>query len=173
MQQRRIGPVLAAGLVFGVFSGAALAQSAAEPDLISFGVGWFDILDDEGSVDVRIEYRPAVTYFNFIKPWAGIEVTSDGALYGAAGVLADFNLTSNIVLTPSFGAGLFSDGDGANLGHTVQFRSQLELGYRFENGSRAGIAFSHLSNANLGTRNPGAEVATVYYHLPVGSLFGD
>ncbi len=159
--------------MFGVYSSAALAQSAAEPDLISFGVGWFDILDDQGAVDVRIEYRPAVTYFNFIKPWAGIEVTSDGGLYGAVGVLADLNLTSNIVLTPSLGAGLFSDGNGRDLGHTVEFRSQLELGYRFENGARAGIAFSHISNANLGVHNSGAEVATVYYHLPVGSLFGD
>ncbi len=154
-------------------SGVALAQSAAEPDLISFGVGWYDINDDQDAVDLRVEYRPAVTYFNFVKPWAGVEVTSDGGVYGAAGVLVDLNLTRNIVLTPSFGAGLYSDGDGKDLGHVVEFRSQLELGYRFENGSRVGIAISHISNAHLDDNNPGTEVATVYYHMPVGRLFGD
>jgi hypothetical protein len=31
-----------------------------------------------------------------------------------------------------------------------------------------GVAISHLSNAGIGDRNPGTEIATLYYSLPLG-----
>lgn len=165
-----VGLIGAVGLVW---SGSAAAQDVRDPDLISVGVGWFDFNDDKDAVDLRVEYRPGVEYFGFVKPWAGLEATTDGALYGVAGVLVDFDLTRRIVVTPSFGAGLYADGDGKDLGHVVEFRSQLEVGYKFNNGSRVGLAVSHISNASLDDANEGTEVATLYYHLPVGKLFGN
>ena len=53
----------------------------------------------------------------------------------------------------------------------VEFRSQVELGYQFENQSRLSLAFSHISNAELGDDNPGTEVLNLYYHLPLDLLF--
>ena len=52
---------------------------------------------------------------------------------------------------------------------SVEFLSQLELGYLFDNNHRIGIAGGHISNAGLGDRNPGTEILNVYYHIPVGS----
>ena len=125
MQRGWIGAALAGGvfLVIGGIGGAQ-AQSAGDADVISFGGGWYDLNDDDDAMDLRLEYRPGVTYFGFVKPWVGIEVTSDGALYGAAGVLADINLTPNIVLTPSLGAGLYSNGGGKDLGRAIQFTAK-------------------------------------------------
>jgi hypothetical protein len=75
-----------------------------------------------------------------------------------------------LVLTPSFGAGLYADGGGKELGHAVEFRSQIEIAYRFDNRARLGLAFSHISNASIGDKNPGVEVLNVYYSLPLDGL---
>jgi len=145
----------------------APSASADSPSFLSIGVGWYDINDDQDAVDLRVEYRSKVKLLGFVKPWVGAEVTSVAAAYGVAGVLTDIFLSRRIVLTPGFGVGVYADGDGKDLGSAIEFRSQLELGYRFDNRSKLALAFSHISNAHLTNQNPGSEILTVYYHFPL------
>ncbi len=165
-------------------STAATAAAAQEPvgktHLLSVSAGYFDILDnaDNSAVDLRLEFRPDFAFLLDtemvqLKPFAGFEATSDSALYALGGILLDVSLGDRFVLTPSFGAGLYADGDGPDLGHTIEFRSQLELGYRFDNESRISAAFSHISNASLGDQNPGVEILSVYYHFPLRAITGN
>ena len=93
--------------------------------------------------------------------------SSDGAFYGFGGVLVDFYLGRRFVFTPSFAAGLYEDGDGKDLGHAVEFRSSVELAYRFNDRSRLGMSFYHLSNAGLSDNNPGTEVLSLNYSIPL------
>lgn len=161
--------LLALGLAAFAFNATpALAQE----DLLSFGVGWYDILDNDGAADLRVEYRPDMKILWELKPWVGGEVTSDGSLWGGGGVLLDMNLSDNVYLTPSFGVGLYSQGGSdLDLGYPIEFRSQIEAGYKFTGGQRVGVAFGHISNASLDSRNPGTEILNVYYHIPYGSFF--
>jgi hypothetical protein len=99
-----------------------------------------------------------------------LEGTSDGAIYGAAGVLVDVFFGKRVVVTASFGAGYYENGDGKDLGHEIEFRSQIEIGYRFDNRSRLSLAFSHISNASIGEDNPGVEILNVYYSTPLDGL---
>ena len=141
------------------------------PAVISGGIGYFDILDgDDDSADFRLEYRHGDDFL-WLKPWGGLEVNTDGGVWGGIGVLMDITFFESIVLTGSFAPGLYSEGDSKDLGHVVEFRSQIELGYQFENQSRLSVAFSHLSNASLDDDNPGVEVLNLYYHLPLDVLF--
>lgn len=149
----------------------ARAQATQDPAYLSMGIGSFDVLDDEDAADFRLEYRHDQGLW-LLKPWVGLEATSDSAVYGALGILADLHLTDEIVLIPSLGVGAFEEGDGKDLGHTLEFRSQIEAAWQFENASRLGLAFSHISNASLDDVNPGAEVLTLYYHYPLRGLFG-
>jgi len=157
--------------VLAVFALAAAVMaapaSAQEPSFLSIGIGWYDINDDKDAVDLRVEYRSKAKFLGFVKPWVGVEVTSDAAAYGVAGVLTDIFFGRRIVLTPSFGVGVYADGNGKDLGSAIEFRSQLELGYRFDDRSRMALAFGHISNAHLTDQNPGSEILTVYYHLPL------
>lgn len=159
---------LAAAL--GVATPGARAAEDEDTAYLVGGVGAYDVIqNDESAMDFRIEYRHGGGLWIF-KPWLGLEGTSDGALYGLGGILADVQLGRHIVLTPSLGVGAYSEGDGKDLGHTLEFRSQVELAYRFDNSTRIGVAFSHISNASLGDTNPGVEVINLYYALPIGSL---
>jgi hypothetical protein len=165
--------IQAAILVLALFGGANAAQADDDPDFLSLGAGWYDFNDDRDAVDFRVEYRSDLKMLGFLKPWVGFEFTTDRAAYGVAGILTDVYFGRRLVLTPSFGIGAYADGDGKDLGHTVEFRSQLELGYRFDDWSRIALAVSHISNASLGDDNPGTEIATVYYHIPIRVFAGE
>ena len=73
---------------------------------------------------------------------------------------------SNYTFTPSFGIGYYQDGDGKKLGHDIEFRTTIELSYQFENENRIGISLGHISNANIGDKNPGVEVLSFSYQIP-------
>lgn len=161
--------VMAAALVWT--APAAAQDRSDDPAFISVGVGYYDAFQAEDeALDFRLEYRHDKKFWIF-KPWAGIEGTSDGAIYGLAGVLVDLFFGRRIVVTPSIGAGLYHDGNGRDLGGTIEFRSQIEIAYRLNDRSRLGIAISHISNAGLGDDNPGTEIVTLYYSAPLQNIF--
>lgn len=141
-----------------------------EPAFVNGAIGYFDVIDEASpAADFRLEYRHDEGLWIF-KPWVGLEVTSDGAFYPVGGLLADILLGEHVVITPSLGiGGYFNDLGGKDLGSTFEVRTQLEIGYRFEDKSRLGLAASHISNGGISSHNPGTEVLTVYYSYPLGS----
>lgn len=147
-------------------------SAKASEDFVSLSAGYFDFLDDDKAADFRLEYRWNTPFFWVVKPFAGMEFTSDGAAYGLGGLLLDIPVKPHWYFTPSFGAGLYHDGDGIDLGHTLQFRTQLEMAYEFESRDRLSLAFSHISNASLDGDNPGTEIVSLYYHMPLSRIWG-
>ena len=147
---------------------------AKESGFLGLSLGYFNGLDGEDDTSsFRAEYRLSRSVvFKRLKPWLGLELTPDKSAWLGAGLLYNFNLTPKIFITPSFGAGVYAHGsDGVDLGHPIIFRSQLEVSYALENKSRISLAISHLSNASLGRENPGAEILSVYYSIPLENLF--
>src|SRR3546814_14879682 len=48
------------------------------PAVISVGTGWYDLIhQDDEAVDFRLEYRHGEDFL-YLKPWSGLEVTTDG-----------------------------------------------------------------------------------------------
>ena len=151
-----------------------------------FGLGIYDIKFDGSeknqATDFRYEYRsdrsllnigPEEDNFFFLKPFFGVEYTSDSASYFLTGIYFEDNLgelfegnKSKYYFTPSFGAGFYDDGSGKKLGNTLQFRTSFEVSYELKNKNRIGISFSHISNANIGDKNPGVEILSFLYHIP-------
>ena len=154
-------------LATGLFGLLAQPVRADDPAFLAFGGGYFDINDDKDATEFRIEYRGGKRFWIF-KPMVGGMATSDAAIYGFVGVNVDLFFGRRFVLTPNFAAGLYHDGDGKDLGPSVEFRSGIELAYRFDNRSRLGVAFHHISNASLDDNNPGTEILAIVYSLPLG-----
>ena len=108
-----------------------------------------------------------------MKPFFGVEYTNDSASYFLTGIYFEDNVgelfegdKNKLFFTPSFGAGIYNDGSGKKLGNDLQFRTLFELSYELTNKNRIGISFSHISNANLGDKNPGVEILSLSYHIP-------
>ncbi len=151
-----------------------------------FGIGIYDIKFDGSeknqATDFRYEFRsdkslfdigPEEDNFFFLKPFFGIEYTNDSASYFLTGIYIEDNLgdllagdTNQYYFTPSFGVGIYDDGSGKKLGNDVQFRTSLEFSYELNNKNRVGISISHISNANLGDKNPGVEILSFSYQIP-------
>ena len=151
-----------------------------------FGLGIYDVKIDGSkenqATDFRYEYRsdnslldigPKEDNFFFLKPFFGLEFTSDSALYFLTGIYFEDNLgelleskKNKFFFTPSFGAGIYGNGSGKKLGNDLQFRTSFEVSYELKNKNRIGVSFSHISNANLGDKNPGVEILSFSYQVP-------
>ena len=163
-----------------------ISFSAFSKGVNVYGLGIYDVKfdgsEDNQTSDFRYERRfdksifeigPSEDNFFFLKPFLGFEYTGDSASYFLAGIFIEDNLgqlfqgeTSGLSFIPSFGLGFYDDGDGKNLGNDLQFRTTLELNYKFENNNRIGLSFGHISNANLGDKNPGVEIISLSYQIP-------
>ena len=151
-----------------------------------FSVGVYDIKFDGSSTQSATDYRyerrfdnslfeigPEDENFFYLKPFAGIEITSDSATYLVTGIYLEDNLgiiftgeESNIIFTPSFGVGYYDDGNGKKLGNDIEFRTTFEISYQLFNKNRIGLSFGHISNANIGDNNPGVEILNFSYQIP-------
>ena len=151
-----------------------------------FGIGIYDVKFDGSSsnyaTDIRFERRfdntlvdigPEEDNFFYLKPFAGIEVTTDSALYVLGGIYLEDNLGKLLTgnqnkwnFTPSFGLGYYEDGNGKKLGNKLEFRTTLEISYQLKNDDRIGISLGHISNANIGNKNPGVEIISLSYQKP-------
>jgi len=142
---------------------------SGEDHLLGVGGGVMGILDRHKVNYASFEVRPAVQLFR-LRPWLGLDIADD-FYYTAAGVLMDFELGRNWMLTPSFGAGFydFNGDDVFDLGHHLEFRSALELGYRFKGAGRLAFSISHISNGGIDDKNPGSESIRIIYYIPLGS----
>lgn len=149
---------------------ANVARADDEPAFLRGGIGYYDINDNEDAAEFNVEYISNSKWWVF-KPFIGAMATSDAAAYVYGGIRMDIFLGKRFVVTPSFAPGLYHDGDGKNLGHTIEFRSELEVAYRFDDRSRLGLSIFHISNAHLSDNNPGTEVVTVNYSYPISDLF--
>ena len=142
------------------------ARAGDDPSFIAFHVGGYDVNDDETAGQLNIEYRSDWDDW-YVKPFGGVMATTDAAIYGYAGLMLDVYFGRRIVFTPNVAVGLYSDGDGKDLGSIIEFRSGVELAYRFDNRARLGVAFHHISNAGIYDENPGTEIAVVTFSIPI------
>jgi lipid A 3-O-deacylase len=145
--------------------------SPADPPRIAIGGGAFDVLPHVNPSASRTtglalsEYRFGDTLW-ILAPFVGAFGTAQGAFYGYGGVGFDISLFDRLVVTPSTAVGYFTHGTGVDLGAHTEFRSGAELAYRFENLSRLGVGFYHISNAGIGKHDPGAEFVTLVLTTP-------
>ena len=95
------------------------------------------------------------SFLGTLSPVTGALITQDNASYFYTGVQAMYKV-GNINITPSFTPGVYNQGDGKDLGHLVEFKSEVQISLELPRESQFGISYNHISNASLGDKNPGA-----------------
>ena len=153
---------LVASLLALILPQVCIAEDQAA---IAFSAGAFDAFDNEdNAVEFGVEYRfaPLASAFNLV-PAMGISVNSDGGYWAHGGVRYDFRLNPAWILTPHFSVVGYEDGGGVDLGLGLQFRSGLDIAYQVSESSRIALGYYHMSNADLGKNNPGADSMLLTY----------
>ena len=127
---------------------------------LNFFTGNFDFSDDKQSSYLigfqhQDENLNRNTFLGNLSPITGGFLTENSAAYVYTGVEWNVDL-GGLIFTPSFAPGLYHEGDGKDLGHTLEFKSEVQLSYSTKDTSSFGISYNHVSNASLGDKNPGA-----------------
>ena len=135
----------------------SLSENNTEFNIFS---GMFDFSDDgKRSSLVGIQHQNEDlnrdTFFGNLSPITGVLITADNAIYFYTGVQAQYKVGS-LNITQSFTPGYYNQGDGKDLGHALEFKSELQLSLELPKDSQFGFSYNHLSNASLGDKNPGA-----------------
>ena len=127
---------------------------------ISFYSGMFDFSDHGAKstlfgIEHQNENLVKDSFVGTISPVTGLMFTADNATYIYTGIQAQYNL-GKLNIVPSFTPGLYGEGHGKDLGHIVEFKSEVQLSLNIFENSQLGFSYNHISNASLGDKNPGA-----------------
>tara|TARA_Y100000590_G_scaffold149730_1_gene171987 strand:+ start:452 stop:970 length:519 start_codon:yes stop_codon:yes gene_type:complete len=127
---------------------------------LNFYTGMFDFSDDGQKaalfgVQHQNENLIRESFLGKISPVTGFMLTENNAIYGYTGIQAYYDL-GKLNFTPSFTPGLYKQGDGKDLGHTIEFKTELQFSLDVFSDSELGFSYNHISNASLGEKNPGA-----------------
>ncbi len=168
-----VSAMLAVAVALSTALAPGEARAEDDPDFLTIAVGKFDIFRDrESDAEVRLDYRFGNKFWIF-KPFITTAYVTNNSSFIGAGVLADIYLGRRFVLTPQFSPTWWrGKTSNLDLGHALEFRSRLELAYRFDDRSRLGISIDHSSNAGLGDGNPGVESVMLNYSISMDSLRG-
>jgi hypothetical protein len=105
--------------------------------------------------------------WTLVRPVAGVLTSSKGGAYLYSGVVADIPLGGGVLLSPGFAPGVVLAKADRDLGYPIEFRSSIDLSASIRS-VRMGLSFSHISNARLGSHNPGVEILAFTLSLPRG-----
>ena len=143
-----------------LFFSIANAEDNTSGHKWSFYTGTFDFSDDgKRSSLFGIQhinenlYRES--FLGTLQPVTGVMITADDAGYVYTGFQAKHK-SGSLTFTPSFTPGLYSEGNGKDLGHVIEFKTEIQVSLKLSSNSELGFSYNHISNASLGDKNPGA-----------------
>ena len=127
----------------------------------NFYTGNFDFSDDKQKAILigfqhQNENLERDTFLGNVSPITGGFITENSAAYIYTGIEWNVDMGNKLSFTPSFTPGLYHEGDGKDLGHVLEFKSEVQLSYSASGNTSFGVSYNHVSNASLGDKNPGA-----------------
>jgi lipid A 3-O-deacylase len=149
--------------LFTIFSSPLLSEEKDKSNSDrqnNFFIGNFDFSDDKQAALLfgfqhQNESLERDTFLGNISPITGGFITENSAAYIYSGI--EWNIDMGLFeFTPSFAPGLYYEGDGKDLGHILEFKTEIQFSYRYSEDTNFGVSYNHISNASLGDKNPGA-----------------
>ena len=127
---------------------------------LNFFTGMFDFSDHKQSSGLLgLQHQNEDLFRNSflgkLSPISGGFFTEKSAFYLYSGVQAEYEL-GFLTITPSFAPGYYNTGGGKDLGYPLEFKSEVQMLFDLSDSSHLGMSYNHISNASLGTKNPGA-----------------
>ena len=132
----------------------------------NFYTGNFDFSDDKQKAILfgfqhQNENLERSTFLGNVSPITGGFITENSAAYVYTGVEWNYALGDKLKFTPSFAPGIYHEGEGKDLGHALEFKTEVQASYSISESASLGMSYNHISNASLGDKNPGANSYTI------------
>ena len=148
-------------VILTLFSLTVSAEENTSEHQYNFYTGNFDFSDDkQKSILVGFQHQNENLERNIFlgnaSPITGGFVTENSAAYAYTGVEWNYVMSEKFKFTPSFAPGFYYEGDGKDLGHALEFKTEVQASYSISESTSVGMSYNHISNASLGDKNPGA-----------------
>ena len=143
-----------------LISFGSVADDISNETELNIFTGMFDFSDHKQSSGLLgLQHQNEDLFRNSflgkLSPITGGFLTEKSAFYLYTGVQAEYDL-GIIKITPSFSPGYYNYGSGKDLGYPLEFKSEIQVTFDLSDKTHLGMSYNHISNASLGTKNPGA-----------------
>ena len=147
-------------LFFLISCFTSFADETSKETEFNFFTGMFDFSDDKqksGILGIQHQNEDLFrnSFLGRLSPITGGFLTEKNAFYLYTGVQAEYEM-GPFKITPSFTPGYYNYGDGKDLGYPLEFKSEMQISLDLSKSTQLGMSYNHISNASLGTKNPGA-----------------
>ena len=147
-------------LFFLISCFTSFADETSKETEFNFFTGMFDFSDDKqksGILGIQHQNEDLFrnSFLGRLSPITGVFLTEKNAFYLYTGVQAEYEM-GPFKITPSFAPGYYNYGDGKDLGYPLEFKSEMQISLDLSKSTQLGMSYNHISNASLGTKNPGA-----------------
>ena len=151
-------------LFFLISCFTSFADETSKDTEFNFFTGMFDFSDDKqksGILGIQHQNEDLFrnSFLGRLSPITGGFLTEKNAFYLYTGVQAEYEM-GPFKITPSFTPGYYNYGDGKDLGYPLEFKSEMQISLDLSKSTQLGMSYNHISNASLGTKNPGANSYT-------------
>ena len=138
----------------------SVAEENFKETELNIFTGMFDFSDDKQASGIlglqhQNEELYRKSFLGNLSPITGGFLTEKNAFYLYSGVQAEYDL-GFLTITPSFSPGYYNYGDGKDLGYPLEFKSEVQMTFNLSDSTHLGMSYNHISNASLGSKNPGA-----------------
>ena len=152
--------VIVALISFSFFSFAYSEDKKLLNTELNLFTGMFDFSDNKQAAGViGLQHQNddlfRESFLGKLSPITGGFLTEKSAFYLYTGVQAEYEL-GFLKITPSFAPGYYNFGNGKDLGHPLEFKSEIQMTVDLNDSTYLGMSYNHISNASLGSKNPGA-----------------
>ncbi len=152
--------ILTALLTLCFINFGSIAEDNSNETELNIFTGMFDFSDEKQHAGLfGLQHQNdelfRKSFLGKLSPITGGFITENSAFYLYTGVQAEYEL-GFLTITPSFAPGYYNYGDGKDLGHPLEFKSEIQMSLNVSDTAQLGMSYNHISNASLGKRNPGA-----------------
>ena len=145
---------------FSFLGNASVGDEKTNETELNLFTGMFDFSDQKQSAGIiGLQHQNDDLFRNSflgkLSPITGGFLTENNAFYIYTGAQAEYEL-GLFTITPSFAPGYYNSGDGKDLGHVLEFKSEVQMSLNLSDSTQFGMSYNHISNASLGDKNPGA-----------------
>ncbi|MFZ5654471.1 MAG: acyloxyacyl hydrolase [Pseudomonadota bacterium] len=136
--------------------------AAAQGARVTVGATAFGVFDatTRGAVTIGWEGGELPGLWS-IRPALQLIARQEDNWYLGAGGAREFALAAAWYWGLGAGAGVYHQGGGKDLGQPLEFHTRAYLGWRPAPGQQVRLEIEHISNADLGKINPGADLLSL------------
>ena len=143
-----------------VFNFAKSEEQNSNETELNFFTGMFDFSDTkQASGLLGIQHKNEElfrdSFLGKLSPITGGFLTGKNAFYLYTGAQVEYQIGA-LTITPSFAPGYYNYGSGKDLGYPLEFKSEVQILLDLSDSAKFGMSYNHISNASLGSKNPGA-----------------